>query len=66
MNRNLDMRIALMKTKRYRLPNGMRYATLKERKGFYQKEFHIKKVKGWFSRVKGKTGFAVIMGRHTE
>jgi len=55
-----------MKTERYSLPERMRYATLKERKEFYQKEFDTKKVKEWFLRVKGRTVFAVIMGRHTR
>jgi len=59
-------RCVIMKTKRYGLPEGMRYATLKERKEFYQKEFAIKKVEEWFFRVRGKTVFAVIIGRHTR
>jgi len=44
----------------------MRYTTLKERKEFYQKEFEVKRVEKWFSNIKGKTVFAVIMGRHTR
>jgi len=55
-----------MKTRRYSLPEGMRYATLRERKEFYQKEFDTKRVEEWFFRVKGKIVFAVIMGRHTK
>jgi DNA primase catalytic subunit len=55
-----------VKTKRYNLPEGMRYATLEERKEFYQKEFDTKRMEEWFFRVKGKTVFAVIMGRHTR
>lgn len=55
-----------MKTQRYSLPEGMRYATLRERKEFYLKEFDTKKVEEWFFRVKGRTVFAVIMGRHTR
>jgi len=55
-----------MKTKRYSLPEGMKYATLGERKEFYQREFDTKRVEKWFFRVKGKTVFAVIMGRHTR
>ena len=55
-----------MKTSRYALPKGMRYATLRERKEFYQREFAIEKVKNWFFHVEGKTVFAVIMGRHTR
>jgi len=55
-----------MKAQRYGLPEGMRYATLRERKEFYQKEFDIERVKEWFFHVKGKTVFAVIMGRHTR
>ena len=52
--------------KKYNLPEGMRYATLKERKEFYMKEFDTKRVEKWFLRVKGKTVFAVIIGRHTR
>lgn len=55
-----------MKTVRYSLPEGMRYATLKERKEFYQNEFDTKIIEKWFLRVKGKTVFAVIIGRHTR
>jgi len=55
-----------MKARRYSLPEGMRYATLRERREFYQKEFNTKKVEEWFFLVKGKTVFAVIIGRHTR
>lgn len=55
-----------MKAQRYSLPEGMRYATLRERKEFYLKEFDTKKVEEWFLGVKGRTVFAVIMGRHTR
>jgi len=60
------MDASLMRNKRYNLPEGMRYATLRERREFYQKEFETKKVENWFRRVKGKTVFAVIIGRHTR
>jgi len=55
-----------MRTKRYSLPEGMRYATLTERKEYYLNEFDIKRVAEWFYRVKGRIVFAVIMGRHTR
>jgi DNA primase catalytic subunit len=51
----------------YKLPEGMRYATLGERGEFYRKEFDLKKVKGWFSCTgRRKTVFAVVIGRHTR
>lgn len=53
---------------RYNLPKGMRYATLRERREFYQKEFDIGKLKEWFENwsLKGRVKFAVIIGRHTH
>jgi DNA primase catalytic subunit len=51
---------------RYRLPRGMRYATLEERREFYSEEFSVKKVDEWFRNVMGKVRFAVIIGRHTR
>jgi DNA primase catalytic subunit len=53
---------------RYRLPRGMRYSVLKERKEFYQKEFNIEKLKEWFDdrNGRGTIKFAVIIGRHTR
>jgi DNA primase catalytic subunit len=52
---------------RYNLPKGMRYATLKERRVFYLKEFDVAMVEKWFEDWKqtGTIKFAVIMGRHT-
>ena len=50
----------------YFLPVGMRYATLEERKQFYNSEFNLEKVSQWFKGGLGKTKFAVIMGRHTK
>lgn len=55
-----------MEPKRYNLPEGMRYASLKERRKFYRKEFDLKKVEGWFGSREGKVVFAVIIGRHTR
>jgi len=53
---------------RYNLPKGMRYATLKERKVFYQKEFETDKLKEWFDdwNQNGTVKYAVIIGRHTH
>jgi hypothetical protein len=47
----------------YRLPSGMRYATLEERKIFYEREFDLAGVRTWLRRK--NTVFAVIIGRHT-
>jgi DNA primase catalytic subunit len=51
---------------RYYLPEGMRYATLEERKRFYAEEFDLEKVADWFGRRLAGTKFAVIIGRHTK
>jgi len=53
---------------KYNLPDGMRYATLKERRDFYLREFDVAKVESWFEnwRDKGFVKFAVIIGRHTR
>jgi hypothetical protein len=48
------------------LPEGMRPASLAERKEFYTKEFDLSKVAEWLSFRWGKTKFAVIIGRHTK
>jgi len=56
-----------MKSK-YNLPEGMRYATLKERREFYRNEFNTNRLKEWFEdwNQKGTVKFAVIIGRHTR
>jgi DNA primase catalytic subunit len=51
---------------RYYLPQGMRYATLEERKRFYTAEFSPAKVQEWLALLKGKVKFAVVIGRHTK
>jgi DNA primase catalytic subunit len=51
--------------KKYNLPEGMRYATLEERKEFYAIEFDLGKVAEWFGNQAEGTRFAVVMGRHT-
>ncbi len=48
------------------MPEGMRPATLEERKQFYSAEFNLRKVAAWFTGRAGKTKFAVIIGRHTK
>jgi len=48
------------------MPNGMRVATLEERKQFYTSEFDTEKVAAWFKRQTDKAKFAVIIGRHTK
>lgn len=50
----------------YNLPEGMRVATLEERKQFYTTEFNLQKVAMWLEGQKGKTKFAVIIGKHTK
>lgn len=51
----------------YRLPKGMRYALLKERKLFYENEFGIESIGKWLSSHRDplNTVFAVVIGRHT-
>jgi len=53
---------------RYKLPKGMRYATLKERRDFYRNEFDVSGLNEWFDKwnLKGTVKFAVIIGRHTR
>jgi len=48
------------------MPEGMRPASLVERREFYKSEFNLVKVAEWFQGRSGKTKFAVIMGRHTK
>jgi len=58
--------MGLKGSKRYNLPKGMRYATLRERKAFYRNEFNLEKVQEWFEDWEEKVVFAVIIGRHTR
>lgn len=52
---------------RYILPEGMRYATLTERKLFYEKEYDSKSIAWWLKPLAAyHLVFAVIMGRHTR
>jgi len=53
---------------RYNLPKGMRYASLRERREYYQKEFDVSKLNEWFKQwsLLGSVKFAVIIGRHTH
>jgi DNA primase catalytic subunit len=50
----------------YSMPEGMVPANLDERREFYQKEFDLAKAKNWITDRKGRTKFAVIIGRHTK
>jgi DNA primase catalytic subunit len=52
--------------RQYYLPNGMKYATLEQRRQFYAHEFNLKKVVEWFEGERGNIKFAVIIGRHTK
>ena len=51
---------------RYFAPEGMRPATLAEREQFYTQEFNLEKVAAWLKMRRGRTKFAVIIGRHTK
>ena len=51
---------------KYYLPEGMRYATLDERRRFYSEEFDPEKVVEWLGKRLGRLKFAVIIGRHTR
>jgi len=51
---------------RYRLPEGMRYSTLEERRLFYESEFNLDGVVKWVRGWRGKLVFAVVIGRHTR
>jgi DNA primase catalytic subunit len=51
---------------KYFMPEGMWSATLAERKEFYASEFKLEKVTAWLEMRRGKTKFAVIIGRHTK
>src|SRR3990170_1184729 len=51
---------------KYYLPEGMRYATLEERRSFYSEEFELEKVAEWLGKRLGRLKFAVIIGRHTR
>jgi DNA primase catalytic subunit len=48
------------------MPEGMRPATLEERKEFYMSEVDLKKVASWLEMRRGRTKFAVIIGKHTQ
>jgi DNA primase catalytic subunit len=50
---------------KYFMPEGMRPATLEERRQFYTTEFKLQKVVNWIKGRAGKTKFAVIIGQHT-
>jgi len=52
--------------RRYLLPGGMRYSTLRERNEFYSEEFNVNHIKRWFMDLITKPRFAVIIGRHTR
>ena len=51
---------------KYYLPEGMRYATLEERRRFYAEEFDLEKVADWLGKRIVRLKFAVIIGRHTR
>src|SRR4030067_2989672 len=51
---------------KYQLPEGMRYATLEERRKFYTEEFDLEKVAEWLGNRISRLKCAVIIGRHTR
>ncbi len=51
---------------KYNLPEGMRCATLEERKRFYCEEFDLEKAAGWLGKRIARLKFAAIIGRHTR
>jgi DNA primase catalytic subunit len=51
---------------KYNMPEGMRYATLEERRRFYVEEFDLEKLAGWLGKRSSRMKFAVIIGRHTK
>lgn len=51
---------------KYQLPEGMRYATLEERKHFYTEEFNLDLMAAWFGNRLANVKFAVVIGRHTK
>ncbi len=53
-------------SKHYFMPEGMRPASLGERREFYSQEFDISKTALWLKMRPGRTKFAVIIGRHTK
>lgn len=48
-----------------RLPHGMRFSTLDERKEFYGHEFNVRAVSRWIVRRQGSMKFAMIPGRRS-
>ena len=50
----------------YLMPEGMRPASLDERRHFYSVEFNLGNVAAWLRERPGRTNFAVIIGRHTK
>ena len=50
----------------YYMPEGMRYASLDERKQFYTSEVNLQGALKWFSSQHKNVKFAVIIGRHTK
>ncbi len=58
------VRLRLKLQTQYKLPRGIRYATLDERRRFYEEEFDLQAIQHWFGR-RPNTTFAFILGRHT-
>lgn len=50
---------------RYELPDGLRAATLAERRRFYARELDVAAAERWFASFPGERVFALILGRHS-
>lgn len=56
----------MVRTARYRFPDGMRPATVRERTDFYKHQFPVELVRRWFRGWRYPIVFAVVIGRHTR
>lgn len=56
----------MARTAKYKFPDGMRPATVRERTDFYKHEFSADSVQRWFRGWEYPIVFAVVIGRHTR
>jgi DNA primase catalytic subunit len=54
------------RTAKYKFPDGMRPATVRERTDFYKHEFSADSVRRWFRGWEYPIVFAAVIGRHTR
>ncbi len=50
---------------RYELPDGLRPATLEDRRGFFARGMAYEAAEAWFASFPGERVFALILGRHS-